>query len=484
MSDVSLSIPVPVPSDAPPHFSTSTRLAGAGTVVTSWVERRASVRVGMLDLITGDWSVLRGVRGMVRAALPLAPAEALILTDHGLYAIDIAHASVLASVTKGIGSHNDTLRFDTDGHVVVGHSERPTEFLVATDGLVVAKRRRRAPIPRPVIEEDAAAAGVVRMLIADAPLRVGATGHRPNEPQCVVVLTETGERVASLEMPHGVADALLWRDGLLLAPPDVGATRELRAVAGLATTGGEGDLVRLADRAAASAEKLLSARRTPPRSVVRGIRVAEGSQVSDVRAHRLMLEDCRIAQAESPERAPRITRLAASDIEVRSASINGAVLEDVTIDGLRCSVDDGFVFGCELRRVTLRGRIEHLVLNDTLHHPDTTVAARYEARRQQRLADPEWMLDLREATGDITVRGYPSRFLRLDPERHAVVSAAHAEAGAWRSIDAGGSSFAVELENAVLFGWEDVTLIIDPKARHAEADRRYISELRRLGIAR
>lgn len=173
-----------------------------------------------------------------------------------------------------------------------------------------------------------------------------------------------------------------------------------------------------------------------------------------------------------------------TDLELRSSSINGAVLEDVTIDGLRCTHGSGFLFGCELRRVTLRGRVSGLILNSTLDDPDPETTARYAQWHLERMQDPEWMLDLTDATGDITIRGYPSRFIRRNPELQAVVTAEAARTLDWRAVDPGRSSLRVLLHELVRSDWEDVTLIAETRGARARDDLRYIQQLRALGIAR
>lgn len=62
---------VPVAEDAPHHFPTATVLLDSRILLTSWVEGRATYQLGVLDLRTGQWRVLPGLRGMLRDALSL-----------------------------------------------------------------------------------------------------------------------------------------------------------------------------------------------------------------------------------------------------------------------------------------------------------------------------------------------------------------------------------------------------------------------------
>ena len=120
--------------------------------------------------------------------------------------------------------------------------------------------------------------------------------------------------------------------------------------------------------------------------------------------------------------------------------------------------------------MTLRGRVRGLVLATGLDDPDPATEALYARWHQERLADPEWMLDLTEATGDLTIRGYPARFVRRNPELQAVVTAEAVADSAWRSVDPGRSALRVALHELVRSGWEDVILVADPHGAHADDD--------------
>jgi hypothetical protein len=243
------------------------------------------------------------------------------------------------------------------------------------------------------------------------------------------------------------------------------------------------DPVRPAVGTAANERAATPVSRAPARVAISGQWLHAGQSVSNVTAARVTLRDCHVDRAERAVDRPRISRVHLSGLELWSTTMNGAVLEDVTIDGLRAQVRHSFVFGCELRRVILRGRIQTLVLNSALPDLERETEARYAQWHSERLSDPEWMLDISEAVGDIEIRGYPSRFLRLNPELHGVVTADAAAASDWRSIDSGRSALRVTLGQLESLGWEDATLIVDPKGKYAVDDFAYLAALRARGIA-
>ncbi|MFF2277300.1 hypothetical protein [Agromyces sp. NPDC058126] len=487
-----LDLPLPVPEDARDRYRTATCVLDDRFLVTSWVEGRESVRIGVLDLRDGSWRVGKGVRGMLAAALALPGSRALLLCDYGLFEFDLQAMKVTRRLSAKIGKYNDLLRFDDDDHalVVVGNRRATMESLVSLEAFDVVRRRKRRTGEVEPVAEAVARAGVERVLHRDDGVLLGATSSHPGDRQQLVVIDEaSAEVMTSVEFPCGLASAHPVHDGIVAAAPHLGRGGGLTEITGLfddPDPAHDGPtLAQLAARASDSAAAILERRRRriPPRTVVRGIRLDPGGELADVSAQRITLVDCSVARASTAEERPRIARVHVTDLELSPASVNGAVLEDVVIDGIASTVNSSFVFGCELRRVTLRGRIEHLILNATISDLDPETNRRYAAWHRARLDDPEWMLDLREATGDITIRGYPSRFIRRNPELHVVVTAESAAGSDWESIDAGRSALVVGLDELIQYGWEDVTLIVDPHGRRADADFRYVRELRARGIA-
>ncbi|MCR1786613.1 hypothetical protein KVF89_29025 [Nocardioides carbamazepini] len=229
-----LEIPLPARGENPQGFATTTVLLGPDTLLTSWVEGTAAVRVGILDLVDGAWRVLTGVRGMLRGAVPLPDRRALLLTEHGLFEADLATPVVTRKLTARIGKHNDEIRLERDGLVAIGQQAKTTEALVSMATLEYAGRQRRTPVPGRSIEVAAARAGVVRVLLERDHLLVGATSAYPGEHgQRLLVLDAAREVVASVVMPWGVASAHLWGDGLIAAPLRLGRGIPLLALPGL-----------------------------------------------------------------------------------------------------------------------------------------------------------------------------------------------------------------------------------------------------------
>lgn len=479
-----------MPEDAAHDFPTATVLLEENALLTSWVEGRAAHRLGILDLKTGQWLVLPGIRGMLRDALALSDKHALVLTDNALVEIDFTAPEVTRRLTGRIGKVNTYLRQEADGVITVGGSGTAMETLVSLATLTVVQRRRRRPFPRQAVPDPAARVGAARLLQHRPGLLLAASETRESAPQRLLILASADlSEVSSVEFPRGLGNAHATSDGVIAAEPDMGRARSLRVISGCVPSDPDSDCLPLAElvpTANESAAQLLqkNARRNPPRTIYRDRRLAPGGELADVTGRRLTLENCVASRARQGDERPRISRVHVTDLEVHSSTLSGAVLQDVTIDGLHCSESSGFLFGCELRRVTLRGRMRGLILNTVLDDPDPATTARYAQWQRERLRDPEWMLDIVHATGDITIRGYPSRFIRRNPELQAVVTAEAAHALDWQSVDPGRSSLGVALHELARSDWEDVTLVADTHSTHVSDDLRYIQELRALGVAR
>lgn len=435
---------------------------------------------------------MAGLRGTLRDALALADDRALLLTDHALTEIDLATHTITRHLTSKIGRYNSYLRREDreDGDVVaVGSANAAMETLVSLDALTVARRRRRGPLVSALLSTGATRAGAARVLASREAFAIVATETRESAPQRLLVLTSDGySETVSVDFPSGLHSAHWVADGALAAGTDIGQARTLTVIPAVISSIAASNGMTLDDLVSAaneSAVKILDARarRNPPRTVYRDLRLEPGEEIADVTARRVTLENCVAGRAADRHERPRITRVHLTDLELQNSSLNGAVFEDVTVDGLRCPGSSGFFFGCELHRVTLTGRVHGLILNPALDALDHATSARYAQWHRERMDDPGWMLDLTEATGNITIRGYPSRFIRRNPNLQAVVTAEALRTHDWRAVDAGRSSLRVSLQELARSDWEDATLIADPHGPRADDDLRYIERLRHEGIA-
>jgi hypothetical protein len=213
-----------------------------------------------------------------------------------------------------------------------------------------------------------------------------------------------------------------------------------------------------------------------------GLRLRGGERVADLTADGLRLEACSTESVPYGHARPRLERLRLSRLRVRGSALRGAILTDVVVDGVEHDLESGFVNACELSRVTVRGAVGTLVVQMRAGHGDPWLEHLQEV---DRAAGPDdWALDISEAVGAVTVRGYAARRVRRDPARQAVMTLEQALAGRWRQVDLRGTVFDVLVEELLDHGWGDVILNANPAdGRRYGAQLRAIEALRAVGAA-
>lgn len=232
MSSQAFDLPVPAHGENPDGYSTTTLLLDDDVLLISWVDGIATVRIGFLRLTDGRWRILKGVRGMLRDALALPGGRALLLTDFGLFEVDLAILTVTRKLTAKIGRHNTSMQRASDDVVAVGNDAKATDILVSLSEWKPVGRRRRASSSALLVDAAAARAGVIRILDERDGMTVGATSPYAGEHgQRMLVLDAAGSVVCDEVMPWGVASVVFWGGGLIAAPLRLAEHVPLRAIA-------------------------------------------------------------------------------------------------------------------------------------------------------------------------------------------------------------------------------------------------------------
>lgn len=199
---------------------------------------------------------------------------------------------------------------------------------------------------------------------------------------------------------------------------------------------------------------------------------------------RVFLTVCSSLAVDPGQERPLIRNVTIDRLKARAVRFYGAVLEDVTINGWDSDTFSGFIKGCEFRRVTIKGRVKNLLFFLRLGRPELDeVITEYDRLIDLRMQDPEWMLDISDAHGEIDFRGIPSRFVRRNVELHAVVPLENTLDERWRDIDFGRSRFRISLKELNAYSWEDQILVPNEHGASFDDDLRVIDELRAAGIA-
>lgn len=254
MSSQAFDLPVPARGENPDGYSTTTLLLEGDLLLTSWVDGIAAVRVGVLHLADGSWRILKGVRGMLRDALALPGDRALLLTDYGLFEIDLALLTVTRKLTAKIGRHNTSMQRVSDDVVAVGNDAKATDILVSLAAWEPVGRRRRVSASARLVDAASARAGIIRVLDERDGLVVGATSPHPGEHgQRMLVLDTAGSVACDEVMPWGVASVVFWGGGIIASPLRLAEHVPLRAIASVpgCRVGGAHDLAALQQHAIA-----------------------------------------------------------------------------------------------------------------------------------------------------------------------------------------------------------------------------------------
>ncbi|AQX80972.1 hypothetical protein BWO91_14265 [Plantibacter flavus] len=178
-----------------------------------------------------------------------------------------------------------------------------------------------------------------------------------------------------------------------------------------------------------------------------------------------------------------IEDVSVASLRVKSCSLSGALLRNVTVGGLTGDQGSLFINGCEFHNVMLSGAIGDLTIQTFVTARTPEELAMYEHRVREADQGDDMGLDIRGVEGDLSIRGYSAHRIRIDPTFQAVVPRERAVAGVWDDIDFGESTLEIALQDVVRRGWKDTILSANKRSRHFEEDVAIITELRQRGIA-
>lgn len=223
-----------------------------------------------------------------------------------------------------------------------------------------------------------------------------------------------------------------------------------------------------------------SIQRIPSQPCLTRRRPTRGEAIRGVVVDGLTLEDCRTELGPPDELRPIIEQCEITRLTLKRSSLIGAIVRDVTVNGIRADAISGFFTANEFERVTIMGNVGQLVIRarpsyEPLEEPYTNALASIDA------SSPEWSLDIAQARGKISIRGYAADRVRIDPETQAVVRRADVVDGRWQALVAG-TLVTPQIELALGMGWPDVVLVADRSTDRLDADMAALARLRAEGI--
>ncbi|MDA9522491.1 hypothetical protein XI06_19930 [Bradyrhizobium sp. CCBAU 11434] len=177
-----------------------------------------------------------------------------------------------------------------------------------------------------------------------------------------------------------------------------------------------------------------------------------------------------------------------------NCSIYEGVFRDVSLRGLKRLGDAPlFLWGCVFERVVLSGRISAVKINGSLlSHSKATTEENQRRREAHDLfvkefyATSDWALDIAQAEfpGGISFEAIPGDKIKLDPERHVLVTRNALAASNWQALDFDGTALNIGLgrfERSSMF--DSIVLAARSDRKWFKRDLAVLARLRDAGIA-
>jgi len=209
------------------------------------------------------------------------------------------------------------------------------------------------------------------------------------------------------------------------------------------------------------------------------------SVFADVRFERCYFQGCGIGRTRDAHRRVRIRNAHLVNCEMRGCTLGPALLEDCLVDGLKTN---GLrpAYGAAYKHVTLRGRIDHLLLGAYLglDDKDGSEALAFAKSDAEFYASVDWALDISELDCvDLDIRTAPAHLVRIDPETQVVVTREQAMRREWARLDLG-ERWPRQMDVFLNLDLrEDVFVVGKRDKKDQKARLRGIELLRREGIA-
>lgn len=219
----------------------------------------------------------------------------------------------------------------------------------------------------------------------------------------------------------------------------------------------------------------------------------DGQLITDVR-----LDGCTVDGATlrpdwanpDPLRRPTIRNVILRDTRAYHAYLEGAIVEDVTIENTKAGKAPLFLRGNAYRHVTLKGRIAPLEIRGKVFpgysrpEVETRVTSLWDQANAAYYATVDWAIDITEATyGSLSISGVPTKLIRRNPQNTAVVTRQTALQGKWKELSMKRGVFNVVISWFLDEGYEDVLLIACPKSKRYQDDLADLAILREAGVA-
>jgi hypothetical protein len=144
----------------------------------------------------------------------------------------------------------------------------------------------------------------------------------------------------------------------------------------------------------------------------------------------------------APDLRPTIRNVTLRNTNAYNAYLEGAIIEDVTVETTKAGRGPIFLRGNAYRHVTLKGKIGRTEIRGKMF-PSTFLPREYQEQIQvdwdvanaEFYRTVDWALDITQASyGSLSISGIPAHLIRRNRENTAVVTRERAADGQWRQL--------------------------------------------------
>jgi hypothetical protein len=222
---------------------------------------------------------------------------------------------------------------------------------------------------------------------------------------------------------------------------------------------------------------------------VSGFRAGAGTVVDGVKLTNCEIFGCWVDVPPDPHNRAVFRNIEMVNNVFDEVSLEGVVVEDSTVDGVRTFDKLVLVNGCLFRHVTFKGFFEFVIVNPGLSALwSRELSDRYEKDNSRfwdsLIAEGDWALDISGVSGSLDLRGIPAQLIRRNPEVQAVMTFEQAWSGEWRTVPGIlDSEIHAQIKFLLSSGSRDHILKASDSSLRIGSDREILSELRRIGMA-
>jgi hypothetical protein len=192
-----------------------------------------------------------------------------------------------------------------------------------------------------------------------------------------------------------------------------------------------------------------------------------------------------------PRLRPTIRDVTLWNTNACSAFLEGAIIDEVTVNTTKVGKAPLFLRGSVYRHATLKGRIGRIEIRGKMFPPlDLPKEDRERIEFMWDLANAayyqtvDWALDITQARyGSLSISGVPAKMIRRNPENTAVVTRERAMSTSWQDIPVKNRLFSNVISQFIGEGYDDVVLIACPRSKRYNEQIADLQILRDSGAA-